>query len=338
MSHTVVLHIGAMKSGTSFLQQTLGANKAALEEQGVLFPGKRWRQQVLGVIDALGQKRDGKPVEAAQGAWQRLLDEMAAWDGTSVISMEFLGASPREDIQRVVDSLAPARVKVVLTARDLGRNIPAMWQEGLKNTDSWTWTEFLDAVRNGDPDVPGYARKFWRHMNYPFIARKWMEAGGPENFWVVTVPQPGASRSLLLERFASVAGFDPAGLEPSDKGNVSVPAASAQVIRAVNERLKVDGFPPQYPKVIKHTLAKKGMVPRKELEPPIGFEAERWLRKRADQQVRRLEELGVQVVGDLDELRPMSQPGTDPSKVSTEDQLDAALAALTYLVRVWPTP
>ncbi len=336
MSRTVVLHVGAMKSGTSFLQRTMSANKEALHEQGVLFPGKRWRRQVLGALDILGQTRDGKPVKGSVGAWQKLLDEMAEWPDTSLISMEFLGASPRPAIQRVVDSLAPARVEVVLTVRDLGRNVPAMWQEGLKNTDAWTWADYLEAVRAGDPNVAGYARKFWRHMNYPFIVRKWMEAAGADHVHLVTVPPPGAPRDLLLQRFASVVGFDPTGFEPATSANVSVPAASAQVIRAVNERLAVDGFPPQYPQVVKHKLAKQGMAERKGHEQPIGFEVPRWLRQRAQEQVARLEELGVRVVGDLRELDPVSQQGLDPAAVRTEQQLDAALAALAYLVRVWP--
>ena len=338
MAERVVLHVGTMKSGTSFIQQTLGANRERLTEQGYLFPGKRWRHQVLGVIDVLDQRRDGAPVPGSVGAWKRLLREMEAWEGTAIISMEFLAANPAELIQRVVDSLAPARVEVVVTARDLGRNIPAMWQEGLKNSDAWDWAEYLEAVRNGDPAQPGDARKFWRHMAYPAICRKWADAVGRENVTLLTVPHPGAPRTLLWERFCSVVGLDPAPFDLSSKSNVSIPAASALVMRALNERLLVDGMPAHYPEVVKHSLAKQGMVARKGVEPPIGFQAPRWVGRRAAGQIRRLKELDLRVVGDLEELRPVSQEGVDPTEVTVEQQLDAALAALTYLVRTWPAP
>ena len=36
----------------------------------------------------------------SEGAWQRLLDELAAHDGTGVISMEFLRPTPPEYIEK----------------------------------------------------------------------------------------------------------------------------------------------------------------------------------------------------------------------------------------------
>ena len=48
--------------------------------------------------------------------------------------------------------------------------------------------------------------------------------------------------------------------------------------------------------------------------------------------------MGLHVVGDLEELRPVPQKGVDPTQVPVEDQLEAAVAALSYLVRMWPTP
>ena len=39
MDRRVVLHIGTMKTGTSFIQSVLGNNQAALAESGVEFPG-----------------------------------------------------------------------------------------------------------------------------------------------------------------------------------------------------------------------------------------------------------------------------------------------------------
>jgi hypothetical protein len=62
---TVFLHIGLMKSGTSFVQRVLQKNRKALKESGLLFPGRRWREQVDGVEKINGAKCTG--VGAEQG-------------------------------------------------------------------------------------------------------------------------------------------------------------------------------------------------------------------------------------------------------------------------------
>ena len=282
-----------------------------------------------------------RPVAGSEDAWPRLVEEIARWDGperhTAIISMEFLGPTPVEDIERVVSSLAPADVRVVLTVRDLSRNIPAMWQEGLKNGNSWHWREFLEDIERPRETRTDRAKKFWRHMNYPFIARRWMEVVGADAVTVVTVPHPGADPRLLWDRFCSVVGLDPAPFDVSGRSNTSLGAASAQVLRALNEALP-EGMPlAHYQRVVKHALAKQGLSEHAALEEPIGF-ADDWVADRAGNQIRRLEELGLRVVGDLEELRPVPAKGVDPSEVPAGAQLEAAIDALRYLVEVWPSP
>ena len=46
MATRLVLHIGAMKSGTSFIQAVCDHNREALQEQGVSFVRERWKMQV----------------------------------------------------------------------------------------------------------------------------------------------------------------------------------------------------------------------------------------------------------------------------------------------------
>jgi hypothetical protein len=335
LAHTVVLHIGAMKSGTSFVQQVLGANRDVLADQGFLFPGRAWRHQVHAVLDVLGQTRDGTVLPASVGAWQRLTDEIARFDGTAVVSMEFLGPAPEAGIERVLAGLAPAEVRVVLTARDLGRSIPAMWQEGLKNRRSWHWHDYLADLREGSGTET--ATRFWRQMNYPGIARRWSSLAGAERFTLVTVPPPGAPPRLLWERFCSVAGLNPEPFDLTGRDNASLGAASAQLLRALNAALPDDLPLQQYQKVVKHRLARHGLTARTAQEPPIGF-APDWVVGHAEAQIDRLRALAPRVVGDLEELRPVGKAGVDPHEVPAEERLAAAVDALAYLVRVWPTP
>jgi hypothetical protein len=138
MASRVVLHVGAMKSGTTYLQYRLLGNTDVLAEQGVLFPRVGNKGHTAAVQDALGRLPDGVAPEARAGLWAGLCQSAAEWPGTVVVSAEVLAAANVANIRRVVESFAPAEVEVVLTARDLTRNIPAMWQESLQNGRTWS--------------------------------------------------------------------------------------------------------------------------------------------------------------------------------------------------------
>lgn len=342
MAQRVILHVGAMKSGTSYLQRILAANADLLAERGLLFPGGGWAAQVRGVTDVLDRQR----VVAAppEGAWQSLVDELAAWSGDGVISMEFLGPAPVAKLAAVVGSFAPGSVRVVVTARDLGRTVPAMWQETLKNGRSRTFADYVDAigteVAGTAPDQAARGRlgkRFWREQDVAAMCRRWAEAVGPDHVSLVTVPPPGADAEELWRRFASALGVNPAGVRMPGPANESLGSASAEVLRLLNERL--DGMAyADYAPVVKHQLAKQVMAARRTEEAAVGFEPPGWLRQRSAALVQGLRDLGIQVVGDLADLEPIAVPGVPPDGVPVGERLDAAVAALEGLVRQAATP
>ena len=325
MAQRVVLHIGAMKSGTSYLQGLVQANRDLLAGQGVKVPGKNWRSQVLAVSEVLERKR---VTTRREGAWQGLVDEFADRDGTGLVSMEFLGPAAPAKIERVVSSFPAGSVEVVVTARDLGRNVPAMWQEGLKNGRTWTFEQYVAAVAAEE----GPGKLFWREQGIAAMCRRWSEAVGVDRVTVVTVPPPGGPRDELWRRFASVLGVDHGRADPPDTANESLGAASAEVMRRLNELVEDLDYP-AYSPVVKNLLAKRTLGARRPLEPSVGFEVPDWLRTRSAQMRDRLTGLGVRVVGDLAELEPLSTRGVDPGSVDGGAQLDAALAGLEGLVR-----
>lgn len=338
MADRVVLHVGCMKSGTSFVQRTLGNHRDALEAQGFLFPGAHWRQQVLAVLDVRGHRRDGQVVPESRGAWDRLRAEIAAWPGTALVSMEFLATTTRRDIDRIVASLAPARVEVVLTVRDLGRSIPSMWQEGIKNGDAATWIDYVAAVREGDPKQPGPARRFWRHQDAARIVRRWSRGVGADRLTVVTLPPVGAPPELLWQRFCAAVGLDADPFVLAGPGNESMGAASTEVLRDLNERLGDALSTTDQQRLVKR-LAKRGLAPRRDhgADPPIGFD-DPWIAERADAMIEELRRLGVRIEGDLGDLRPATVSGVDPGAVPTQQRLDATVTAIASLLRMWPTP
>ena len=75
MSRRLLLHVGAMKSGTSFIQSRLFANKPMLlEERGILVPGMNWLSQVMAARDVLGSGED---------QWAKMAGKVNAHVGTS---------------------------------------------------------------------------------------------------------------------------------------------------------------------------------------------------------------------------------------------------------------
>lgn len=325
MSPRLVLHVGAMKSGTSFIQSRLFANKAMLlAEREILVPGMNWLSQVMAARDVLG---------SGEEQWAKMAGKVQAHPGTSVISMEYLGPVRPVVARRVVSSFPEHEVEVVVTARDLNRSIAAMWQETVQNGRTWTFADYLEGIeawRPGHRDesltAPESGRTFWRQQNLARIARTWGELAPVS---IVTVPPPGAPRELLWERFCSVLGTPPGGFAPARMDNESVGAASTLVIRRLNELLNDEGLVfPEGTDVRKGLLAKQVLAARKSSEPAIGLPVTGWVRDHADQMVAALTEAGVSLVGSWDDLTPVDVPGVDPASVDDGLVLDAALAGL----------
>jgi hypothetical protein len=286
----VVFHIGLMKSGTTFLQGRLNANRARLAEQGILFPGPTWARHVRAVSDLMGAK-NRKP-----GSWASLSEEINEHPGTAIVSMEYLAPLGAPRIAALRRSFPGTEIRVAVTVRDLGRSVPAMWQEAVKNRRTWEWPEYVDAIKSGGDA----GKRFWRQQHSGRIVRRWAAGLGADNVYVVTVPPPGAPGETLWDRFGEVAGTASSSWDEAPRANESLGAASTLVLRELNlatEDLTLNA----YKKRVK-ALGKHVMVQRRAEEEPIGFVVPEWLREESKRVRKQLERSGAHVVGDLDAL------------------------------------
>jgi hypothetical protein len=332
VAERVVLHVGLMKSGTSFLQEVLRTNQDVLREQGVLYP-RPWKRQVQAVRDVIGHGDADQEPLAEDGPWRSLVAEIRDWPGTAVVSMEFLGPRGPSKSRQIVSELAPAQVDVVISVRDLARTIPAMWQESVQNRGTWTWEEYLAGVREENRTDPGPGRAFWFRQDAPGITGTWQGSAGRDHVTVLTVPPAGAPPAVLWERFASLLSIGDVEIDLAVRANPSLGLASLLVMREVNLRLETEGpsiTGRQYERVVKHLLAKRGLAGRRG-DPRLGYDT-RWVVERGDRDVERLRALGPRVAGDLEDLRCRPIEGVAPEDVTVEQQLDAALAGLTEVV------
>lgn len=322
-----------MKSGTSHIQSRMYRNRDALLAQGVLVPGETWSRQVAAVKDVMAMHREGR---ASSGPWDRLSKEMAAHDGTSLISMEYLGPVKPGVAAGVVAAVSTP--EVVITVRDLNRCLAAMWQETIQNGRSWTWAEYLEAAQEQRPgrrlsraEVSEAGRTFWRQQDAVRIARTWGELAPVT---VLTVPPPDASRSLLWNRVCEVLGLPATGWAEAEASNESIGAPSALALRRLNELLdEADLRFPVGSALRKQFLAKQVLAARKKQEPAIGLPVSRWLRRHSGRMVKQLRALDLTLVGDWDDLDPVAVPGVDPADVADHEVLEASLAGLVAMVQ-----
>jgi len=84
MAHKVYLHIGAPKTGTTYLQALMHGNHDVLEGVGVRYAAGQYRNDRVWATEVLrGFALRNRPAHAS-GAWDRVLAQVRGWDRTAV--------------------------------------------------------------------------------------------------------------------------------------------------------------------------------------------------------------------------------------------------------------
>ncbi len=327
----VVLHVGTPKSGTTFLQWQLHLNRELLRASGYLYPGDL-PSHFLHTMDLRKRGFDGRRYEGAEGAWDRLRAEVDAFDGPALVSHEMLGGIKRPMIERAQASFPDRELRVVVTCRDLGRQLPALWQERVKNGATFSFTEFLDRAEQQWREGPGRGIP-WAGQNIAAIARRWGGVVGPENVVLVTVPPSGSPPGELWPRFAEAAGLD-VEIELEKRGsNESMGTAEVELLRRINARLPEDLPFSDHPEHIKWHFAQQRLA-GKSAVGPVSVPPERRpaFDAIAATMLDQVATEGYRVVGDLSDLRPAYRDGTPPDAVADAAIADLAVEQLVALL------
>lgn len=330
----VVLHVGAPKTGTSFVQDILFIHRDALRERGILYAADRHDAHFLAALDLMDLPWGGLEAEAV-GAWDRLAAEVRDWPGTAIISHEIFGRASRIQVKRALESLAGEgrEIDLVVSARDLQRQIPAEWQENVKHRRVKTYAEFLADLR--DPErTSEVAQWFWSVQEVPDVLDRWAESLPRERVHLVTVPPPGSPPLMLWQRFAGIFGVDPEEFVPSERTNASLGVAESTMVRRLNTRVNgvLDG--PGYRFFVRELVVHRNLAGRPgSVRLALPEDARAWTDGLARSWVSDLALRGYDVVGDLDELLPSGPPPAyvDPDTVAEHDVCEAALDAVAIL-------
>ncbi len=334
----VFFHVGAPKTGTTYLQHVLLQNKQALAEAGVLYPYDDHGQSFRSMQDFRGVGWGTQRASAFKGEWKTVSDRTVAWDGhTVIISNELLGGATADRIADGIASVEPADVHVIFSARDFARQLVSDWQEHIKHKHEVTLEKFVDDLIEFGLDAPKpFGELFWGMHDAAYVLRRWAVRVPPENIHVVTLPQPGAPKDTLWRRFCEATGLDPSPYDSvTERANPSMGVAETELVRRMNA--SVQGMPPEnYDPLVRIQLAEHilGGQPPKLMLPTGRMD---WVMERSRRLIEELQTAGYPVVGDLAELmpRPEDHAGyVSPTALTEADLGPAAIRAATGLLQL----
>ncbi len=340
----VYFHVGSPKTGTTYLQEILWNNRHALRSAGVLYPGERPEAHFQAAMSLQGTQFQADHFDSdVPEAWNRLVREARGWHGTVVISHELFCTAKPADIERALADLDFAEVHLVCTARDLARQLPAVWQEDVKNRHQLDFAEFTRGVRGETADPHFLSSLFWARQDLPAVLAKWARDVPPERVHVVTVPPAGQPPEIVWRRFAGLLGLAPEDYDTTvHQQNRSLGVAETELVRRLNHALDGRMDWPSYDRIVKHLVSHETLGSRKPRTPIAMPRRHReWTDERAHALVAALSKAGYDVVGDLDELlpAPLEQEApdatVDPDDADRSEVLDVAVEALAGVLQHW---
>jgi hypothetical protein len=319
----IYLHVGPVKTGSTFLQAMLWRNRADLARQGILLPGESKSDIWLAANDVQDCENIHFALPAAAGTWGQLRDRVLAFPGRSLISHEILGMSTPDQVSRIAASLEPAQLHVVVMARSLADSLPSLWQEGLKRAgpDNISWPDFLRAQRGSSAPVTDAA----------LIVSRWLAHLPPSRLHVVTVPRASDGRNVLLQRFATAVGFDVCGWDADGApANESLDGVQAELVWRLNLVAASAGASETWFELLGQVVLpglRRCVQPGRRLRVPASERA--WIEAETARRIAELKASHAAIHGDVADLHAGTGSWEDePESPSDGELLAEALALL----------
>lgn len=330
---TRLVHVGPHKTGTTAVQWAFHTSREAIAEFGVQYAGRTSQPYRAAVGLVGGRGRLGAP-EGSIEDWERLATEVAAaGEQRVVLSSETFSNADVPAIERLAHDLGRERVHAVRMVRRYDKILPSQWQQSVAGGSVRTYEDWLEAVFLGDPHT------FWHRHGYGELTGRWAEVLGPENVTVVVVDE--TDPNFLLRTFEQFLGLVPGTLPlPEGHANRSLTLGESEILRLLNETMRSRHWVPR----AHHRFIRRSVTPALKRTEPGALDhrvvTPTWARERAakaaEKGVRAIEDLGVNVVGDLSTLCQMPEPASvEPPDPDAAVLLpDSAAAALEAAVRM----
>jgi hypothetical protein len=313
---SILLHIGAHKTGTTALQAALSTARGDLLRQGVRLTG-RSRKPGTAVRAVTGQGSPYSETRRIPGIrhWQRLVREVRdASEPRVVVSSEIFAWAGADAVRRIVDDVGAERIQVAVTLRPLARIVPSMWQQNVQGGARFTIDDWLRAVLNRS--AGGQRHTFWRLHRHDELIARWVDVVGSERVTGVVVDE--RDHGVLMRAFEQLLGVAPGTLVPPvDLMNRSLTLPEAEAVRAFNVAFMARDLPrSRHARLMRFGAAQV----MKQREPPSDerrVELPAWavepvaaIQREMVDNIRRS---GIRIVGDLDRLLDPPQAGSGSS-------------------------
>jgi hypothetical protein len=333
----VYFHIGAPKTGTTYLQNVLFANRPALAERGALYPYEDFGQSFRSMQDFRGVGWGRGTASEFAGEWEQVAACAREWEGdTVIVSNELLGGATPDRIEAGLATVEQAEVHVVFTARDFARQLVSDWQEHVKHKHTVTLEQFVDDLIEFGLDAPEpFGKMFWGMHDAAYILERWSAFVPVDRVHLVTVAHPGGEPDSLWKRFCAATRLDPSAYDTeTERANPSMGVAETELVRRMN--FEVQAMAPEfYDPLVRKVLAEE-VLGGGDLRLMLPTGRMDWVTKRSRQLIDELKFAGYPVEGDLEDLmpRPADHEGyVSPTDLDDTDLADASFRAATGLLR-----
>ena len=310
----VLVHIGPHKTGTTAVQRVMNAQRKAMAELGVLYPGTDYRHR-RPVHALLGKSPTGWPA-AARAEWQELVDEVRRTDARlTCISAEELAAAEVEQIRTLVEDLGGDRVHIAIGVRRLDALLRSEWQQRVKSAHGTrTYDDWLRDILA--PEHSTIAARLWHEHDLAQVLERWLQVVPPER--VILLVGSESDRTRQPHAFEELLGLPEDLLIEERTRNPSLSYERIELMRQVNEVCnELELSDPQRYRYVRSGFCHGLAVHAREEQETSLPKAPDWARDRfaelGELRSRTVAESGAVVFGDPDELRPADTraPGED---------------------------
>jgi hypothetical protein len=327
-----LVHIGVFKTGTTSIQEMLAARRELLGPLGFVYPGDKVAHNTAALAHLgirRGWKDGGRVPDTA--AWDRLVAGAQSPTARTLVSSEVFCQADDAHAASIIDAFGRDRTKVLITLRSLESLIPSSWQEFVKGGLQVPFDTWLESIMRGPDSSTG--AEFWMRNDFGPLVERWTRVAAAGNVTVLVIDT--GRPSFLYDEFERSTGL-PAGFmapDPTAVSNRSMSAAEAELVRALNERVRPQVQFAQHRSLVRDGAVRhlvNGRRPGPD-EPRLTLPA--WAVRRARELSAdvpdRIRDTGARVIGDIDALVPTGDIRVDDdSRIPDSVPLDAALLLL----------
>lgn len=227
----LILHVGQHKTGSTYLQKRLVAEREYLRSRGIWYP-----EEFISIFGHHGIARffQWKPDEEGIRRVRLALSANEAPTDVAIVSSENFSTLSGERLSRLADVLSGWDVEVVYFLRQLGGFWVSHWQEVIKHGGDDTFPEYLE--RSSAPSAENIGR-----IDQAAQLENLSVAFGRENIHVVAYDNMLYDNLDIYEHFLKITvGIDPQAPASGERVNSSFGAERIELLRALNMFYRLD--------------------------------------------------------------------------------------------------